>query len=922
MNSKIYITRKFRVISSLCLIALSGCGGNAERGSVSTSREEVVVSKRPQTVVISRVSTIPTNIGSSYKHTIKIDNNTGKNLTLQSFKLSDSAKTSLISGGYSTPKLAKDAVGYDSRISVATCSNLAAGSSCSISFTPDKQNGSVALKLNFVDDRNNLYPAAQLLEYSSDVNEQDGFYVSNAQIGDVATTNNYSIAIPFISDDAYKSIEINSQIITLSKSLDCKNGAMKGQHCTALLTLPAADPKSGGYRNIITIKGTKANGETREARLQTGTTYNDTAHLAITSGPIIIKATPQNNRNQSLTKNIQIVNNGVNKATNISDLYHTKLNSSNKDEVLTKTMTCDGNPNNLNALPTDLDSADICTVSFTLNDTQANGYADYKVSYTNGINGATPTTTSTLVYFMGLTQPNYAFTITGNADAEDIGINSSVSSTLKVTNTGTNDLVNINGTLKAKDWSISNSTCGSGKLEPGNSCTYTLTYAPTSEQKTSYLTFEITAGTDDSTITGSRIITYSAKTNGDGLIIISKSSGYSIFSNNQDFREARVLIQNTGNEDFNLNSITTTNWSSHLTTSVPNEHDGITNPLNGAPITDGTLEAGSTYTIGSKQVAALDYKYGPTSQAESGRASQVFNGNFSNGSNSQYSTTHYINYQSVLAGIKVTKEDIAFGIKSIDTTDNNPFYLTSDNQATVIFKYTAIGENVHGFLVNDSYLPFGFMVDSSGTTCPTTSKNDTASTIVANNSCVVKYVYLATELSNSIFYTMAVSTTTTITAPSYSIAENNEIHVVQPYGDDVSSKLTATSFMSGADIEYDRNKNETTNFNDGKATKMELIFITGVDYDLKELDIKITPKLPPGFYSQQTFCKIHTSLIRDENNYGVYSCPITVFNTTGNNNALDGTAIEVNYSIEGNNSDFNSLNSRVNAVDIGGPSKR
>ncbi len=142
-------TTKMKVISRSCLlIALSGCGSS---GSVSTQGTPVVDAEpiaHPQTVVISRISIMPTNLGVSGSYSIKVDNHTGKNLTLKSFVISGSEKTNFLAKGYNALKSAVGGVGYDSRINVAICNTLAINGSCAISFSPDEADGSTALSIS------------------------------------------------------------------------------------------------------------------------------------------------------------------------------------------------------------------------------------------------------------------------------------------------------------------------------------------------------------------------------------------------------------------------------------------------------------------------------------------------------------------------------------------------------------------------------------------------------------------------------------------------------------------------------------------------------------------------------------------------------------------------------------------------------
>ena len=176
----------------LCLSAsLAACGGD------TTNPES-----QHKSVSISATSTIPTSLGvSGGGHALKVDNHTGKNLTLSSFYLSGAKEN------------------HDLRINLAGCKTLANDSSCVPIFSPDEADGSTVLKLDFVDDNGEHYSAAQLVEYSSQVVESNGFYVSSANLDSMTATAAYSVAIPFVADDDYSSISIDSSIKTLSQSI-------------------------------------------------------------------------------------------------------------------------------------------------------------------------------------------------------------------------------------------------------------------------------------------------------------------------------------------------------------------------------------------------------------------------------------------------------------------------------------------------------------------------------------------------------------------------------------------------------------------------------------------------------------------------------------------------------------------------------
>ncbi len=364
----------------LCLSAsLAACGGDIANPE-----------SQHKSVSISATSIIPTSLGiSGGGHALKVDNHTGKNLTLSSFYLSGAKEN------------------HDSRINLAGCKTLAKDSSCVLIFSPDEADGSAVLKLDFVDENGERYSAAQLVEYSSQVVESNGFYVSNANLDSLTATAAYSVAIPFVADDDYSSISIDSSVKALSQSVDCANGTSKGNHCTALLTLPAADQNSGSYPNTITIKGVKADGSVNTASIASRVSYSDVAHLAISNGPLLIQANSPTSGHPSLSQQIMIVNNGDRTATNIaaSSLvgasWSDGITTPSGASLLTKTINCNGTTQA--TLPTQLEKGKFCEVTFTLTKPNATGSEDYSVSYFGGINGTTKLTTATTkVYFRGL----------------------------------------------------------------------------------------------------------------------------------------------------------------------------------------------------------------------------------------------------------------------------------------------------------------------------------------------------------------------------------------------------------------------------------------------------------------------------------------------------------------------------------------
>lgn len=374
----------------LSISLLASCSGGPCVGIGATSG--VTSEINPKIVAISSSVVVPTNNNINGRHLLAVNNLTEKDLILTSYNV--------VSDHYTNDDISKTRkINVNSAISLSNCNILKSNNACQISFVPEEQDGSMILQLEYSAKDGSIYKAVQLVEYSSRVNKYDGFIVSNANIGNIFSTNQYSIAIPFVADDDYQSIEVLSKIKPLSYQLDCADGLNKNEACTAILTLPAESQI--GYSNEITIKGLAYDGVYHQVKLDSGNTYAEAATLSINQWSSIILPT-ENGSNSS--KTIRLVNCGTKVALKVADslqLDQTWLNGgiNNHANSIAKKIVCDGK--DLSMLPELINPGSFCEISFVLKDTNSVGAHNYAVSYDKNILGLPLTTLKSKVYYLG-----------------------------------------------------------------------------------------------------------------------------------------------------------------------------------------------------------------------------------------------------------------------------------------------------------------------------------------------------------------------------------------------------------------------------------------------------------------------------------------------------------------------------------------
>jgi hypothetical protein len=892
-------------------IALNACSvKQGDNGGQAGDNQVDLIDSASLRVVISQVSTIPTNIGINGYSMIRIDNHTATDLYLEGYEFADEGSSNLVAKGLHALKRVVGVSSSHPRVNVAGCDGLiAADNFCTILFTPNQRDGSVVLSMDFKDKNGKKYHAAQLIEYSSRVPQHNhGFYVSNNHIATVLTDSSYSLSIPYVSDDLYESVAISSSIGVLSQSNSCEGGASKGSLCTALLILPAPNYlDEDSYQNQIIITGTKPDGAVSRAVLVGKTVYGKNGHLAMTRGPLTIKSGTQ-------VVEVNLVNNGVGALTSVVESSALEwrwvageISSTTGELDLDKSVIC--NDTLLDRLPLSLSPGESCKVKFTLKQVNLDlrGLESYKVAY----DVASPDELGALagleakIYYRGESAQVFNYDISGEIDLRNVPAGEVLSTSLEVENTGESGLVGISYLAEPvlPDDLIINPNSSSclaydkQVLAPQEKCIYAFDYTPASPEGVRENRFTVLAQSHQSvpvslTPAKSLSIRYSAveAPTGNSLRIYgADSNNLKIFSNNTNKIEGGITLENTGSTDFVLQGITASNWP---TTLKMLKTSG--NPLAEVNTTSGNYTSETGLTIKPKERAYLRYEYGPTDRDEQGVVQQKILGRFV-GTSTLYKLPIVTRYLAEKGGVTVMAESVM--INNMWDSAENKFYLTLGNQATVKFKYSAGELRVSNFLIHDSDLPYGFIVEPKYTTCKTTSLNGTqGQDLKVNTDCYVAYTYLSSLLDHSLYYTAAVDKITTIKPPAYSVGNG-----VQLNAPDISA---AVSLEARPFIKITPTITSQYTYPDGYSTEYTITF-TGLNYASALFGVSDKIIIRPIFDSNEVYKVSEESCEMSANNL---SCSIRVMRRATDKQAAYTLQFNVSSTKD---STFNSINSSV-----------
>lgn len=789
-------------LSFVTVLSISGCSSSkADDSGVSSTFSNVT--EESELLTVSRIGIIPTNFGTAGSHSLLISNLTNKSLKFNNFVLSNSSTSSFLTRVTSALTRGAGGAAYDLQLNALDCSVIQPKSSCVVQFTPPEADGSTAVKLNFTANDGSNYSVAQLVEYSSSVNNAKGFLVSNTNIDSVASMNQYSLSIPFVTTEDYKTIEVVSRVLTISQFSNCEQNVAKKTHCTAILTLPAGPANS--YSNTITLIGTKADGSKNSIVLMSGNIYKNIAHLSVSNGPLNIAY--KNDDNATLSKSLHVVNDSNVIATGLSDILtaeETALNGGTVTKnLLKKKFVCNGK--NVNELP-DLAPAEFCEVRFSLYERATVGSSNYKIIYNRGNSLDASLANTIKINFIGSETPDYSITSTGNFNF----LNTHVSlgneipriNSITILNQGKKAVRQLqlapldtnfpNGmTIDANNSTCLDYTENNKDFLPNESCTFSLRYAPQTavEAKSFIVAVSAKQATVDMLPLTSikRTVEYSALTQGVGVVVVPANNNLAISADGNNNIERVIAIQNVGAADYTLTAIKATGApdSSTLKLSVPDKLiNGEGNPFRGISLAADGSAKNLAINLQAGAFAELQYNYGPTKQAESGILQQQLVGAFSkptDGENIPIITRYLASYSTVQPSIDNINITTPEDLNNLD----RPFVLTHNNTISITYKYkfTALTKT---FRIEDNDLAVNwFTVNGGGfNSCPLSSRGDTPRTFNSGDQCLVTIQYLPqNKLSDAFFYTAATANNQvrTVFAPKYRYQDSNtNISIVSP----------------------------------------------------------------------------------------------------------------------------------------------
>lgn len=774
----------------LCILLalLAGCNNGIDRKSQQAETQVNNEYKRPlQEVVISRISTVPVNNGNVVLHALRVDNHTGFDLHLVSAEIENNT------------------LGNDSALG---CNSLYAGEACSISITPLDPQASTTIKLTFKNNLDQIFKAAQLVNYSSTVASENGFIAAEDQVNEIYTTNDYSLTIPFIADDDYEQVTVKSEVMLLSKHLDCIDKVAKGTHCTANLTLPV--PSGSGYNNEITIEGKTALGKVNRHIIHGRTFFENRPALILSGGPLSLLASNASSANNSVS--LRIVNNTALDAI-ISDEEYKMLssevlgtqNQSNVTSALSRRVeNCGFTGSNSSSIGNLAPGASSCEIVLSLSNIQQpqSGHDQYSINYYGEY--AANTKKSTYIYYTGLTTDidpsrpeamvDYAYKISGNLNFTQTQTNlpNPRMQYIQIQNTGRKK-------IKFNGWNVTypqgmqlrNNECIGKTLDSAEACNIFIGYKPVSTVSLTSILGEVKMVRDDNNGTQDFIapnkkvgINYSAQAGAPSTGVLTLSHGNVYLEKEQGVSgevTEDIVIENSGNQDYTINQIASSPGlkppSTFLKMEFPATFNipGITNgtqnnPLNAFSLANNLNTVTKNIVLKPKQHALIRYRYGNGSNAinqpESGTVRQQILR-----AGDGYSVPLNIGYATTTSPIRVTTPKAVGTLNTAGNllTSGGSFPLTWGNKLKVEVEYAPVGGTAKNFIVDDNDLPYGYRVVAGSTTCPTSSKSSSPTNLTV--SCKAVYEFLNPDISNSYSYTLTTNSTAnqTFKAPPYSL---------------------------------------------------------------------------------------------------------------------------------------------------------
>lgn len=646
-------------------------------------------------------------------------------------------------------------------VDTSNCSHIQPRGSCTIKITPPNLPSSDVISLTFNNGTND-YTAQQLISYDV-LQGYQGFILNNKSFTVVVPEGaKGTYAVPFILDDNYTSIDINTLSPNTSVQLLC-SGKTKGSFCTAIATTSLVNQNI----TLNLVGRTTSNTYNR-----TGLVYNVSnaakANLVTTSSIVKVVA-------DGTSKAITIINNGNSTATNLS------FSSVPSTAPVTFTHgTCGVN----------LDAGSRCQFNLSANST-INGQATVNINYGGGIS---PSTSFNLIYSASVVSAP-ALNLSSNGDFTNMVVDESKVVQVTLTNSGQNvftriNLPNIssqNADMQYDNTGISNACAldNSSTLAVGTSCNVGIRYTPR-VAGSGFITFRPVATYLDPK-TGSSI-NFSSSSVSINYLTYDSLAKITMSSEDTSGGILPFIIPANGVES-SIHFITLTNTGGVTTTY------NISFPSQVYQITKGgttTAFCGSGGTLPSYASCTFGLQYGPKDTVES------------------ITDAILVSYKAKLNDSEYTIESLPVSLiaknaaiidvaTTVDTTgatgllgsgtnlDAYSFTIVNNNKITLNYSYTNRGTaTANNFYVATNELPVGYVVENNNCI----NSDETLIGLESSNSCSIIVSLPDYDLVNT---GMDLSGTKNVNPASVSYEDNNGFYSM--IFDDKQLYVTLNNFV-------------------------------------------------------------------------------------------------------------------------------
>ena len=619
-------------------------------------------------------------------------------------------------------------------IDTSACQKVVAQGVCNIAINPPNQDGYFVLTVNY-----DIGSSSQVVSYQRNIPPTNGFIFNNNNNLVVTKTlpERSAFSVPVVLTEDMSSLKVASNKPGLiNTQLVCNGGSTtKSNVCTIM---GQVQPGTVSGAASITLSGTSLrSGEEFTTTFPLVINNEQNSNLVTTGANVVLDPA-----NAVTSKTVAVLNNGNVTASGITFV------TNNPAISLTGTGACSS-----------LTAGQSCNIDVSAHESQ-NFQGVVTINYESGVVGST---SFNVVYIAPESSPGLSYT-TGGTGLTYTTINESSNYSVNVTNNGTvtlNHITPINiAAINPKLSYTTNgvispcATDGSQSLDPGQSCTFQMHYAPIQVESGSFNftvvgSYVNNAGETLSYSPGALAISYSAI--GSPALLASNPNlwSFAIRANGVESSIESFVITNSGQESTVIENI----------------------QLSGAQM---TIQSGAQQCIigtvlqgESANSCKVYVKYGTKTTSESGVDNLAIMYKPTPVS-SESSVTVPINYFATTAALVQVSSITATGSSSGNGALGTEFqfYNSPTNQLATTITYANSGtESALRFNVNLANLPSSIALDNTST-CGT---GNTTSWLGKNESCTVVLKAVNTSIYNYLNVTGPIA----LPVPGFSYTDTN-----------------------------------------------------------------------------------------------------------------------------------------------------